>query len=214
MSAPDLRSYAWPEDTIVEPDGTIVFKPSWENYRSKVLRLPMVLVAIVVLNLFRLDSLVLAIVLVATTLVGGAVGTALYFRRALTSVGPRGLVRRDLIRSTSVPRERLGDAIFVRELAHFDPRLDTSLIVTDTGGRKVAMFNGPFWSADQLYAMASALQLPTWQPEGPTTYRQVRERYPQAVGLHLARPFLFATVAAVVGLGVVVTIAVAVVALV
>src|SRR5690606_24040914 len=164
MSTTDPHRYTWPEDTVVEPDGTIVFRPSWENYRAKFLRVPAFLMAIVALNLFRMDDLRLALALLVVSLAGAAAGTALYFRRALTSVGPRGLVRRDLIRNTAVPKERLGEVIFVRELAHYDPRIDTTLIVTDAQGRKVAMFNGPFWSADQLYAMASALQQPTWQP--------------------------------------------------
>lgn len=211
MSTTDPHRYTWPEDTVVEPDGTIVFRPSWENYRAKFLRVPAFLMAIVALNLFRMDDLRLALALLVVSLAGAAAGTALYFRRALTSVGPRGLVRRDLIRNTAVPKERLGEVIFVRELAHYDPRIDTTLIVTDAQGRKVAMFNGPFWSADQLYAMASALQQPTWQPQGPTTFRQVRERYPAAVPLLYARPVLFAFALAGILLGVIITIAVAVV---
>lgn len=204
MTATHPTAYRWPEGTVVEPDGTIVFRPSWESYRSKVLKAPAFLVVIAALNLWRLDNVGVAAVIVGVTVAVSVIGVVVYFRRAITSVGPRGLVRKDLLRSTSVPRERLGDVIFARELAHYDARIDTTLIVTDTAGKKVAMFNGPFWSADQLYAMASALQQPTWQPSGPVSFKEIRARYPKAVSLVYARPFAFAFGAVFAGLAVIV----------
>src|SRR5690554_4458582 len=130
MSTTDPHRYTWPEDTVVEPDGTIVFRPSWENYRAKFLRVPAFLMAIVALNLFRMDDLRLALALLVVSLAGAAAGTALYFRRALTSVGPRGLVRGGLSRNAAVPAARVGEVIFVRARATYDPHTAATPPVT------------------------------------------------------------------------------------
>ncbi|QGG94405.1 hypothetical protein [Actinomarinicola tropica] len=211
MTTPDPATYHWPTGTVVEPDGTIVFRPSWETYRSKFLQVPGFLVAIVAFNAFRMNDVGLSLAIAGVTLAVGALGTWAYFQRAFTSVGPRGLVRKDLFRNTTVPSDRIGLVIFARELRHFDTRVDTTLIVTDTEARKVAMFNGPFWSREQLYAMASAMQRPTWQPSGPVSYGDIKDRYPKAVPLMYSNPWLFAfgVVGAVIAAVVVIAIVVA-----
>ena len=61
MSATDPRAFSWPPGTQIEPDGQIVFRPSWENYRSKMFKVPAFLALIVAFNLFRLDDPVVAI---------------------------------------------------------------------------------------------------------------------------------------------------------
>lgn len=188
----DAHRYRWPDGTHVEPDGTIVFRPSWENYKQKILQAPAALLVLVAIALFRFDDPTVGVAVVVVTALLASAAMALYFRRALTSVGPRGVVRKDLVRSTVVPREQLGDAILVTDLEHFDPRIDATLILTDQQGTRVAMLNGPFWSPEQLYAMASALQQPTWQPRERISFRDIRARYPRAVPLHYARPVAFA----------------------
>lgn len=190
VSATDPHLVSWPAGTTVEPDGTIVFRPSWATYRSKILRAPAFLLAIVALSAFRLGDRWAIWVLVGTFVVA-VLGNIVYFRRAVTRVGPSGLVHRDLLRSKALTRDELGEVIFVRHLDHADRRLDTTLIVTDAQGRRVALFHGPFWSPDQLHAMASALQQPTWMPEEPVSYLEIRARYPRAVPLMYARPMAF-----------------------
>lgn len=192
MSATDPRAFSWPPGTQIEPDGQIVFRPSWENYRSKMFKVPAFLALIVAFNLFRLDDPVVAIGLLVVGLGIGLLGTWIYFQRAMTSVGPRGLIHKDLFRSVTAPAERLGLVIYARDLRHYDARVDTSLIICDTEAKKLAMFNGPFWSKEQLYAMASALQRPTWQPDVPVSYAEIKDRYPKAVSNMYAHPWLFA----------------------
>lgn len=212
MDSTEPHRTRWPSGTTLEDDGTIVFRPSWANYRAKVLSVPAFVVALVVVALLRLDGLLELVLVIGGTLAVTVAALGLYFSRGMTSVGPRGLARRIVFRTKQVPQERLGDVILIRQLESYDPRMDTSLIVTDTGGRKVAVFTGPFWSPDQLTAMAAALGRPTWAPEGPVSFRQVRERYPRAVPLFYARPFAFAfavvlgAFAAVAAVAVVITV--------
>lgn len=160
MSATDPHPVSWPAGSTVEPDGTVVFRPSWATYRSRILRAPAVLLAVVALGALRLGDR-WAIAVLAGALVVAAVGNVVYFRRAITRVGPDGLVHRDLLCRKALTRDELGEVVDVRHLDHADRRLDTTLIVTDAQGRRVALLHGPFWSPDQLHAMASALQLPT-----------------------------------------------------
>lgn len=191
MDGCEAHSYSWPDGTVVEADGTMVFRPSWENYRSKVLRVPGFLVVVAVINMRRLVDPVSVGLVVATVLLSVA-GLMLYFRRAVTTVGPRGVLRRKILRTKIVPKERMGDVILATQLTHFDQRVDTTLIITDTGGKRMMMFNGPYWSAEQLSMMASVLQQPTWQPTGAVSFNDIRRRYPKAVPLSYARPFAFA----------------------
>lgn len=193
------------DGSSVEFGGAVEFRPSWESYRSKMFKVPAFLLVILAINLPRMrDPAMLAVV--GATVAFSIGGVALYFRKAVVRVGPDGFTRRSLLRTRHVPEERLGHVILAPEVSHFDERVDTTLIVTDADGRRVAMFNGPFWSEQELAEMAWALQRPTWRPFGPITFREIRERYPRAVPLRYARPMVFAwvVVAVIFGAGAVI----------
>lgn len=191
MNDGDSPEYRWVPGARVAPDGTLEFRPSWDNYRSRILQVPAFLVIIVALNVRGLTAPA-GIVFVGCTTAVTLIGLAVYFRRAVTRFGPDGFLRRRFVRTKFVPSDRLGHVILATEIVHIDSRIDSSLIVTDLEGKKVAMFNGPYWSPGQIGEMAWALQKPTWQPFGPISFRQIRDRYPKAVPLMYARPYLFA----------------------
>ena len=192
MSKVDPHSFRWPNGTVVEPDGTIVLRPSWANFRSRFLQLPAVAVVGMSLGARRLSSPAVAIAIFFGVTAVCVVALVVYFRRARTSIGPRGLVRRDLLRDTFIPAERIGLVIHASDLRNPDPRVDSTLIVTETDGRRVAMFNGPYWTREQMRAMALALGRTTWEPSGQVTFADIKDRYPRAVPTMHAHPYLFA----------------------
>lgn len=211
MSKVDPHTFRWPNGTVVEPDGTVVLRPSWENFRARFLQVPGFALAGVSLGASRVgDARTVAAIALGTTAIC-VLAVWLYFRRARTSIGPRGFVRRDLLRTTSVPPERLGLVILATSLRNPDPRVDATLIVTDTEAHRLAMFNGPYWSREQMRAMALALGRPTWEPSGQVTFADIKDRYPDAVPTMHAHPVLFAfgLMGAVVAAGIAIAIVVA-----
>lgn len=183
-----------PARTIVEPDGTVVVRPSWRHYWAGMMSVPVFTAAVASVGLRAMrDDPVVGIVL--------AVGTAaiclgvlrFYFRRVKVEVGPRGFQHTRLIGTRSAPRERLGDVVITQQLRTPDPRTDATVVVTDVDGSGLAVLSSPYWTHAQLHWIVDALDRPTWRPDGPIKFKHIARRYPKAVPFRLAHPAITGT---------------------